>query len=323
MYSIEKIKELLINDSNKKRIILPEGNELKIQTTANFLIDEKIAQPVLIFNTKSEVPSTLNSEVELVIIDEFNKKELVDEFMKIRGDKATLEMADKLMSQSNYIATMLLQMGKVDSMLCGLTYTTADTLRPALQVIKTAPGYSLASSVFIMKKGEQAHLFTDCGFNIKPNSDQLAEITKMTVNFAKDMKTENPEAVLLSYSTNGSGSGEDVVKVREAVEKLKAMNVDFIFEGEMQFDAAYDKETRDKKFKGCKLTKQLPDVFVFPDINAGNIGYKIAQRMGGWEAIGPFVLGLKKPVNDLSRGATLEDVKNTAIITVFQSLGGK
>lgn len=323
MYTVEYIRDLLIKDPVKKTIIFPEGPETKIQTVATNLVTEKIANTILIFKTKSEVPANLHPEIKTIVIDEFDKQPLIDKFLELRKEKTNLEQATKLMNHPNYIGVMLVKMQQADAMLSGLTYTTADTIRPALQIVKIKPGISLATTVFIMKKDNNNFFFTDCALNIKPSSEQLADITKMTIDFAKSLDVQNPEAALLSYSTNGSGAGEDVDRVANAVNILKTQDLDFKFAGEMQFDAAFDKTVRDKKFADCPLTKQTPDVFVFPDISSGNIGYKIAQRMGGYEAIGPFILGFNQPVNDLSRGATLEDIMNTAIMTVYQAKGNK
>lgn len=281
MLQIQDIKNLLVNNENKKTIVFPEGLELKIQQTADFLIKENIANTILLFDKKEDVPSNLNPKIKVIVLSEFDSTNMEQTFLDIRKDKATPELASKLMKQRSYFGTMLVKMGEADSMLCGLTYSTADTLRPALQIIKTSKDFSIASSVLIMKNKEENYVFTDCAFNVKPNAQQLAEIAKMAATFALDLKVENPEVAMLSYSTNGSGMGEDVEKVRAATQILSDSNVDFKFEGEIQFDAAFDKEIRDKKFSNSRITKNIPDVFVFPDINAGNIGYKIAQRMGG------------------------------------------
>ncbi|ATZ17649.1 phosphate acetyltransferase [Mesoplasma melaleucae] len=320
MYSVEQIKKILIDSDHKKTIVLPEGEEPKIQEVANTLVKENISKVIMLFQKAESIPTTLDAKIEVITIDKFDKEPLIQKFMDLRKDKTNLEQATKLMGQANYIGAMLVKMEKADCMLCGITYTTADTIRPALQIIKTSPNVALAASVFIMNKGDENYFFTDCALNLKPTSQQLADIAKMTAKFAQSFDVKNPEVALLSYSTAGSGAGEDVDRVKEAINLLDSQTVDFNYAGEIQFDAAWDKEIRNKKFKDCKLTKQTPDVFVFSDINAGNIGYKIAQRMGGYEAIGPFVLGFNKPVNDLSRGATLVDIMNTAIITIYQAL---
>ncbi|PPE04831.1 phosphotransacetylase [Entomoplasma ellychniae] len=320
MYSVKQIEKKLIDSKIKKTIVLPEGEEPKIQEVANYLVKNKIANVTIIFNNKNAVSKNLETDIKVICMNELDKKPFIDKFIELRKDKTNLEQATKLMNLPAYIGAMLVKSKEADCMLCGITFTTADTIRPALQIIKTKPNVALAASAFIMNRGEENYFFTDCALNIKPTSEQLADIAKMTANFAKSFGVNDVEVAMLSYSTNGSGAGEDVERVKAAVAKLESEKQEFIFAGEMQFDAAWDKEIRDKKFKNCSLIKKTPDVFVFPDINSGNIGYKIAQRMGGFEAIGPFILGFNQPVNDLSRGATLVDIINTAIITIYQAL---
>lgn len=281
MIKIEEIKQELISNKNKKKIVFPEGQEEIIQKVANYLVENKIAEPILLFNDKKDIPKTLNSQVKILNLEDIDTTTLANQFFELRKGKVTIEDAKKLMRQRNYFGAMMMQNNESDSMLCGLTFTTADTLRPALQIIKTSPSALLATSVFIMKKDDQTFFFSDCALNIKPTSEQLVSTGKMVAKFAKQMQVKNPEVAFLSYSTNGSGAGEDVDRVNKAVEILKNENVDFIIEGEMQFDAAFDKKVRDKKFPNNKLTKNTPDVFIFPEIQSGNIGYKIAQRMGG------------------------------------------
>ncbi|PZW01463.1 phosphate acetyltransferase [Metamycoplasma auris] len=321
MFTIEEIKEKLVTNSIKKRIVLPEGEAEIIQEVAKTLIDQKLGLPVLIFKNSADIPNHLRTykDIELIALDQFDTTEFESKFVEIRKGKATAEQAATLLKLPNYLGCMIVKTKQADCMLSGLNNTTADTIRPALQIIGTKPQYSIASSAFIMAKGNERYIFTDCALNIKPTSEQLADITNMAAEFAQIMNFKDIEATLLSYSTNGSGKGEDVDRVKKAVEILKEKNTSYKFEGEIQFDAAFDKLVRDKKFKNNSLTKQTPDIFVFPEIHSGNIGYKIAQRMGGYEAIGPFVLGLNQPVNDLSRGATFIDVLNTAIITLFLS----
>ncbi|KAF5295512.1 hypothetical protein FQR65_LT19891 [Abscondita terminalis] len=215
-----------------------EGEEEKIQTVANILVERQLAKPIIIVQKKSSVQKTLNSNVEVIVMEELDKTNFINEFMNIRKDKTNLEQATKVMNIAAYVGAMYVKLKLADAMLCGITFTTADTLRPALQIIKTSPSVSLAASVFIMRKDDVNVIFTDCALNIKPTSQQLADITKMTVNFAKKIQVKNPEAALLSYSTAGSGAGEDVDRVRQAVEILENEKVDFSFGGEIQFDAA-------------------------------------------------------------------------------------
>ncbi len=209
-------------------------------------------------------------------------------------------------------------MGFADSLLGGATYTTADTIRPALQLIKTKPGYKIVSSCFILVRpsatGENEVLaMADCAINIKPTEDELAEIAVEAADCGQIFGID-PKIAFLSYSTLGSGAGEDVDKMRNAAAKAKAMRPDLPISGEMQFDAAVSPRVARTKCPDDPVAGHA-NVFVFPDINAGNIGYKIAQRMGNFEAYGPILLGLNSPINDLSRGCNADEVYSMAIIT--------
>ncbi|PPE04120.1 phosphate acetyltransferase [Williamsoniiplasma lucivorax] len=322
MYSLKDLKEVL-KTSATQTIIFPEGDEAKIQQTATMLVEEQLVDVILLFNKKTDIPTGLNTQIKVMSVDQIDVAPYIAKFMEIRGDKTNLEQATKLMQLRTYIGTMMILEQKADAMVCGLTFTTADTLRPALQVVKVKKGMAIASSAFIMKKGEQAFIFTDCALNVNPDAKQLAQIGIMATEFAKTMNVTNPETVFLSYSTKGSGAGEAVDKVAQAIKELDAIKPDFAYDGEFQFDAAFVQEVRMKKAPNSKLTKATPDVFVFPELQSGNIGYKIAQRLGGFDAVGPFILGLNKPINDLSRGATLEDIYETAIYTAFQALNSQ
>lgn len=319
MYKLNEMIDIIKNNDKKLKIVLPEGNDEKIQQVAEYLVKENIAIPVLILKDKKDYVS--NSKIEIVEITNEKINFFSNKLFDLRKGKIkSIEDAKKLVSMPNYFATMMLYEDEVNCMLCGLNYTTADTLRPALQIIKTKVNTSIACSVLIMQKGEEQYLFSDCGLNIKPDSHQLADIAKSCVDFGRKLNIDKPQVALLSYSTNGSGIGEDVERVRSAKQLLDDEKVDFAYDGEIQFDAAFSKNVRNKKYKNSYITDESANIFIFPDLNSGNIGYKIAQRMGGFEAIGPIILGLNKPVNDLSRGATFEDIKGTAILTLFQAL---
>ncbi|AHI54114.1 phosphotransacetylase [Spiroplasma sabaudiense Ar-1343] len=322
MFTISQIEKLLKNSSSKLKIIFPEGEEEKIINVANQIAASDFAIPVLVFRKAKEIKSNLHKNVEIKIIENYDLEAMANNLFNLRNGKTSLETAMSLVVEPNYFATMLLELGEVDSLVCGLKYSTADTLRPALQIIKTKPEYQFACSSIIMSKNDLQVLFADCSLNVSPDSAQLAKIAKMNAEFAKTLGEPDPQVAMLSYSTLGSGKGLEVEKVAEAVRILKTDQVDFNFGGEIQFDAAFSAEVRQKKAPDLKFSKQ-PNVFIFPDLNSGNIGYKIAQRMGDYVAAGPFILGLNKPVNDLSRGATLLDVYNTAIITLFQALANK
>ncbi|MBQ2995853.1 MAG: phosphotransacetylase, partial [Oscillibacter sp.] len=205
-----------------------------------------------------------------------------------------------------------------DALLGGATYSTADTVRPALQIVKTKPGNKIVSSCFIMVReaatGDREVLaMGDCAINIKPNEDELVEIAVETAKCAKTFGID-PKVAFLSYSTKGSGKGEDVDKMRNACAKAKEAMPDVAVDGEMQFDAAVSPTVGQLKFPGSKVAGYA-NTFIFPDINAGNIGYKIAQRLGGFDAYGPILLGLNAPINDLSRGCNAQEVYSMAIIT--------
>ena len=245
--------------------------------------------------------------------------EMVEMFCELRKSKGvTPEQARKTLLQANYFGTMLVKMGVADALLGGATYSTADTVRPALQLIKTKPGNKIVSSCFIMVRpsavGDNEVLaMGDCAINIKPTEDELVEIALECAQCAKIFDID-PKVAFLSYSTLGSGKGEDVDKVRNAAAKAKALAPDLPIEGEIQFDAAVDPRVARTKCKDSKVAGQA-NTFIFPDINAGNIGYKIAQRLGQFDAYGPILLGLNAPINDLSRGCNAMEVYSMAIIT--------
>ena len=213
---------------------------------------------------------------------------------------------------------MLVKMGYADALLGGATYSTADTVRPALQIIKTKPGSKIVSSCFIMVRdsatgAREVLAMGDCAINIKPTEDELVEIGLETAKTAKIFGID-PKVAYLSYSTKGSGKGEDVDKVRNACAKAKEAAPELNIDGEMQFDAAVSPTVGQLKFPGSPVAGYA-NTFIFPDINAGNIGYKIAQRLGGFDAYGPILQGLNAPINDLSRGCNAQEVYSMAIIT--------
>ena len=225
----------------------------------------------------------------------------------------TREQCAEALLKGNYFGTMLVKMEKADALLGGATYSTADTVRPALQLIKTKPGNKIVSSSFIMVRDEEMLCMGDCAINIEPTEDDLVEIAIESAKTAEAFGID-PKVAMLSYSTKGSGSGDSVDKVRNATEKIIAQAPDLAVDGELQFDAAVSPVVAETKCKGSKVAGQA-NTFVFPDINAGNIGYKIAQRLGGFDAFGPVLQGLNAPINDLSRGCNAEEVYTMAIIT--------
>ena len=244
---------------------------------------------------------------------------MVETFCELRKSKGmTPEKAIPILKQTNYFGTMLVKMGLCDCLLGGATYSTADTVRPALQIIKTKPENSIVSSCFILVRpsatGENEVIaMADCGININPNEDELVEICGETVNCARRFGID-PKVAFLSFSTKGSAKDDTVTKMQNATEKAKKKYPDIPIDGELQFDAAVAPNVAKQKTPDSPVAGYA-NTFIFPDINAGNIGYKIAQRMGNFEAFGPILLGLNAPINDLSRGCNAIEVYSMSIIT--------
>lgn len=326
MSIIQSLKQKLIASANKPTIVYAEGWNPNIQQAALEVATNNTIKPILIFNKQQEAPT--NFSLNHIVIENADLSKYSDLLFQLRKDKGvTIEQAQALVKQPNYLATMIVKIGEADGEICGIDYTTKDTLKPALQIIKTSPGAKLVTSAFILEKAEQIYVFGDCAININPNPEELANITKMVSLFAKDTAGFNQvRTAMLSYSTSGSGAGESVDKVRAAYALIKndqdllAKNINVF--GEMQFDAAFDAKVMLKKAAGITWSKTA-NTFIFPNIDAGNIGYKIAQRMGGFAAIGPTLIGLAKPVNDLSRGASKDDVVGLSYITGCQCLNQK
>ena len=316
---IEKLKK------SPKTIVFTEGTDPRILEAASRLLASNFLTPILVGN-KEEVEKAAEEYGFNIrggqVIDPQNFDridEMVDLYCELRKSKGvTPEDARKALSQGNNFGTMLVKMGIADSLLGGATYSTADTVRPALQLIKTKPGSSVVSSCFILVRpsatGDNEVLaMGDCAINIKPTEDQLVEIAYASAECGKVFGID-PKVAFLSYSTLGSGKGEDVDKMRNAAAKAKAAYPDLPIEGEIQFDAAVSPRVAKTKCPDSAVAGHA-NVFIFPDINAGNIGYKIAQRLGGFEAYGPILQGLNAPINDLSRGCNTDEVYQMAIIT--------
>ncbi len=246
-----------------------------------------------------------------------------EEFVNIRKGKATLEDADKMLRDVNYFGVMLVQMGLADGMVSGAIHSTADTVRPALQIIKTKPGISRTSGVFLMNRENtnERYIMADCAINIEPSAQELAEIAVNTAQTASIFDIDSKVA-MLSFSTKGSGKSPQVDKVAEATKLAKEMAPELALDGELQFDAAFVPGTAAIKAPDSDVAGHA-NTFVFPDLQSGNIGYKIAQRLGMFDAIGPILQGLNKPVNDLSRGSSADDIYKLGIITAAQALEEK
>ena len=315
---IQKLKK------NPKKIVFTEGEDPRILEASARLLSGTFLTPILIGDPEEihrvADEACLNiGNAQILQPSAYGKMEaMVEKMVELRRGKMTAEQCRAALQQGNYFGTMLVAMGEADCLLGGATYSTADTVRPALQLIKTRPGNKIVSSCFILVRpsatgGNQVLAMGDCAINIDPSEDDLVEITQEVVNCARRFGVD-PKVAMLSYSTLGSGSGPAVDKMRNACDKLKALNLDFPVDGEFQFDAAVNPSVGQLKFPGSPVAGYA-NTFIFPDINAGNIGYKIAQRLGSFEAYGPILLGLNSPVNDLSRGCNASEVYSMAIIT--------
>ena len=306
-----------------KKIVFTEGTDARILEASARLLSGTFLTPVLVGNPEEIQAAAEEAGFNIrgaEIIDPETYPEMdkmVDTMVELRKGKMTADECRAALKKSNYFGTMLVKMGVADCLLGGATYSTADTVRPALQLVKTKPGNKIVSSCFIMVRegvGENTVLaMGDCAINIKPTEDELVEIAIGTAECAKIFGID-PQVAFLSYSTKGSGKGEDVDKMREAAKKAKAARPDLAIEGELQFDAAVSPKVAETKCHGLPVAGHA-NTFIFPDINAGNIGYKIAQRLGSFDAYGPILLGLNAPINDLSRGCNAQEVYSMAIIT--------
>ena len=317
-FLIKKLKE------HPRKIVFTEGTDPRILEASARLLSGTFLTPVLVGNAEEIQKASEEIGFNIrgaIIIDPATFEDMdkmVDAMVELRKGKMSPEQCRAALMQANYFGTMLVKMGYADALLGGATYSTADTVRPALQIIKTKPGNKIVSSCFILVRpsatGDREVLaMGDCAINIKPTEDELVEIALETAKTAKIFGID-PKVAFLSYSTKGSGKGEDVDKVRNACAKAKLAAPDLALDGEMQFDAAVSPSVGQLKFPGSPVAGHA-NTFIFPDINAGNIGYKIAQRLGNFDAYGPILQGLNAPINDLSRGCNAQEVYSMAIIT--------
>ena len=315
---IDKLK------AHPRKIVFTDGTDPRILEASARLLSGTFLTPVLVGNEEEVQAAAEKAGFNIrgaIIIDPENydgMDAMVEKMVELRKGKMTADECRAALKKGNYFGTMLVKMGVADALLGGATYSTADTVRHALQLVKTKPVNKIVSSCFILVRasatGDNDVLaMGDCAINIKPEEDELVEIAVETAKCAKIFGIA-PKVAFLSYSTKGSGKGEDVDKMRNACEKAKALMPDIPVDGEMQFDAAVSPTVGQLKFPGSPVAGYA-NTFIFPDINAGNIGYKIAQRLGGFEAYGPILLGLNAPINDLSRGCNAQEVYSMAIIT--------
>jgi phosphate acetyltransferase len=306
------------------KIAFPEGRDERILHAAGRLAEEGLLIPILIGDSQAieKKANELNISIKgIKILDPRSYEEMseaVAAFTERRNGKVSNEEAENILLDENYFGTMLVYLGKADGLVSGAAHSTADTVRPALQIIKTKEGVKKTSGVFIMVKDEEKYVFADCAINISPDSQDLAEIALESARTAK-MFNIQPKIAMLSFSTKGSAVSPETQRVTEAVQIAKEREPGLMLDGEFQFDAAFVPAVAKKKAPDSVI-KGDANVFIFPSLEAGNIGYKIAQRLGGFEAIGPILQGLNAPVNDLSRGCTEEDVYKLALITAAQVL---
>ncbi len=317
---------------NKQTIVLPEGNEPRILQAAEKILQEGIAD-LIILGKEEEIDEKVEelgiNINEARIINPVNSDllaEFTDIYFELRKHKGIKrEDAAKIMEDVLYFATMLVHTDRASGLVAGSINATGDVLRPAFQVIKTKENVSVVSGAFIMdvpecKLGEDGVLvFADCAVNPAPDKDQLAEIAVSTAQTTKALLDIDPVVALLSFSTKGSAAHELVDKVREATDIAKSMAPELEIDGELQADAALLTKVAKTKAPESKVAGRA-NVLVFPDLQAGNIGYKLVQRLAGAEAIGPILQGIAKPVNDLSRGCSVDDVVNLVAITAVQAI---
>lgn len=312
--------------ADRRHIVLPEGDEPRILRAAADLVEREIADLTLLGKRKS-IEQVVRDQGIALELDRLNIIEPVSSphletyaqaYYALRRHKGmTLDMARDCMLDVAYYGTMMVHQGHADGMVSGAIHTTQHTIRPALQFIKTRPGFSIVSSVFFMCLEDGVVVYGDCAVNPDPNAQELAEIAISSADTARVFGIE-PRVALLSYSTGESGAGEEVEKVREATRLAHAMRPDLAIAGPIQYDAAVDQEVAALKMPGSEVAG-LATVLVFPDLNTGNNTYKAVQRETGAIAIGPILQGLRKPVNDLSRGCTVDDIINTVVITAIQA----
>ncbi|WP_072680097.1 phosphate acetyltransferase [Arcobacter sp. LA11] len=327
---IESIKENA--KKQLKTIVLPESEDERVLKAAQIVLEEKTANVVLIGNEetiKADAASCGASIEGATIIDPklYNGIEkYVDELVELRASKGLTKAEAKeiMTTEPRFFGCMMVRLGDADGLVAGSNSPTADVLRAAIQVIKTAPGIKTVSSAFVMETADGKFgdngllLFADCAVLPDPTSEQLADIASSTAATASSVVGLEPRVAMLSFSTMGSAKHPLVSKVQDAVQILKDRNVDFAFDGEMQADAAIVEAIGAKKAPDSKVAGRA-NILVFPDLQAGNIGYKLVQRFAGADAHGPIVQGLNKPVNDLSRGCSVEDISNLVAITATQS----
>ena len=307
-----------------RTVVFPEGDDVRIYSAAARLAQDGLVKPILLGDAKKIVEKASKDDVDLKNVEIINpdnyseeeKQEMVDALVERRKGKNTIEEVLKMLTDVNYFGTMLVYLHKADAMVSGAVHPTGDTVRPALQIIKTKPGVKRISGAFVMQRNNERYIFADTAINIDPDAATLAEIAVESAHTAEIFDIE-PKVAMLSFSTKGSAKGDMVTKVQEATKLAQEKEPEMEIDGELQFDAAFVPDVGASKAPDSKVAGHAT-VFVFPELQSGNIGYKSAQRLGHFEAIGPILQGLNAPVSDLSRGASEEDVYKVAIMTAAQ-----
>lgn len=291
-------------------IVFPEGDDPRVRQAAADLVQEGVVIPLLLTSKSLEQVKSLDPDTFT------GRQEMMAQCAQLL--QINRQEADKKLRQVTYFATMLVKMGLADGMVSGAAHSTADTVRPALKLIKAQAGMKRVSGAFIMERGKQRYVFADCAMNIDPDSATLVEIAYQSAQTAKMVGLE-PKIAFLSFSTKGSAAGKMVDKVAEASRVFQQKYPQIPADGELQFDAAFVPEVAARKAPDSQVAGQA-NVFIFPEIQSGNIAYKITQRLGGFSAVGPILQGMARPINDLSRGASSQDIYQAAIVTAAQAV---
>lgn len=308
----------------KKRLVFPEGTDERVLTAVDRLTADGIIDAIVLGKEDDiqALAQKLNLKLDNVeIIDPSTYADfdnLAADLYELRKNKSTLEEVKQTLKDVSYFGTMLVYKGLADGMVSGAVHSTADTVRPALQIVKTAAGMHRVSGSFVMERGNEKYIFADAAINIDPDAATLAEIAYQSAQSAKMVGLE-PKVAFLSFSTKGSAKGDMIDKVVEATKIFKENYPDIPADGELQFDAAFVPSVGQRKAPGSEVAGHA-NVFVFPELQSGNIGYKLAQRLGNFTAVGPILQGLAKPINDLSRGASSQDVYDLGILTAAQAV---
>ncbi|GAA3044499.1 hypothetical protein GCM10020000_25150 [Streptomyces olivoverticillatus] len=312
--------------SARRRVVLPEGAEERVLRAADVLCRRDVCDLILLGEEDAVRKRAAELSLDLghaQIIDPQTsplRERFAEIYAKVRAHKGmTVELAHDVVADVSYFGTLMVQEGLADGMVSGAVHSTAATIRPAFEIIKTAPGAQIVSSVFFMCLADRVLVYGDCAVNPDPNAEQLADIAIQSAATATQFGVE-PRIAMLSYSTGTSGSGADVDKVRRATELVRERRPDLLVEGPIQYDAAVDAAVAKTKLPGSEVAGKAT-VLVFPDLNTGNNTYKAVQRSAHAVAVGPVLQGLRKPVNDLSRGALVQDIVNTVAITAIQAQG--